>query len=154
MCARKRLKKHIGVAFSNTIRDNPDDNRVPTQQELDMCLSYLYRDIATLKERGLKVVMPLGNAAKGALIVGGTGAISKDRGQVFKVSHAVFGDILMIPTYHPSYIMRNVPVFDETKESPLDEMVVNDIMLAYAVGVTVDRLLAKPAIQIESESLF
>src|SRR4030043_161918 len=27
---RKHLKKHVGVAFSNSIRDNPDGNRVPT----------------------------------------------------------------------------------------------------------------------------
>lgn len=109
--ARKLFKKHFGVAFSNTIRDNPEDNRVPTQEELDVCLGHLYADIKTLKERGLKAVIPLGNAAKLALIPDALPNITKDRGKLYTVSNEVFGNVVMIPTFHPSYVMRNVPVF-------------------------------------------
>lgn len=130
---RKSLKKHIGVAFSNTIRDNPEGNRVPTPEELGFCLELLYRDIATLKNRGLGVVVPLGNAAKSALIEG-SGAMSKDHGTLFTLKNEVFGEISAIPTYHPSYIIRNVPKFNDNKVSEMDNMVINDMIKAYLLS--------------------
>lgn len=67
---RGKLNRQFGVAFSNTIRDNPEDNRPPDYDEFEYCLSYLYRDIAELKTKGLKCVIALGNPSKRALIKG------------------------------------------------------------------------------------
>jgi len=128
---RKKLKKQIGVAFSNIIRDNPDDNRAPTDEELEYCLKFLHEDIRSLKEKGLRIVVPLGNAAKTALIKQGSGGMSQDRGTIFRVSNPMFGEIPMMPTFHPSYIMRNVPVFNEQEPSELDMAVIGDIQKAY-----------------------
>lgn len=127
---RKDLKKHVGVAFSNTIRDNPENNRVPTEEELRFCLEFLYRDIATLKKRGLGVVVPLGNAAKSSLIEG-SGAMSKAHGTLFTLKNEHFEEISVIPTYHPSYIIRNAPRFNPDKISKLDEIVLTDFFKAY-----------------------
>lgn len=128
---RKKLKKHIGVAFSNTIRDNPDRNRTPSNEELRFCLPFLYRDIALLKQRGLRVVMPLGYAAKIALIRNAIGSITGDRGHVFMVENPVFGEMPMIPSYHPSYVSRTTPLPKDGRLPRLDNIVVNDIIYAY-----------------------
>lgn len=139
---RKDLKRHVGVAFSNTIRDNPEDNRIPTEEELKFCLEFLYRDIAALKKRGLGVVIPLGNAAKSALIEG-SGAMSKAHGTLFTLKNEYFGEISVIPTYHPSYIIRNVPKFNPDKISKLDDIVLTDFFKAYLLSETkkVDKIL-------------
>lgn len=134
-CVRRRLNKHIGFAFSNTIRDNPDSNRAPTSEEENLCLPFLYRDIKTLKKRGLKVVMPLGNYAKKPLIQRSSKPISKDRGNVYRVGNTIFGEVLMIPTFHPSYLIRNASTFYEHNPSDLDRMVIEDIIKAYKTGV-------------------
>ena len=132
---RKTLKQHIGVAFSNTIRDNPENNRIPTQEELDSCLVFLFRDIASLMKLGLKVVIPLGNAAKLALIKTGYGSMAADRGVLYKLNNDIFGQIAVLPTYHPSYLIRNVPKFNDSNPSDLDKIVINDIIKAYNISV-------------------
>ena len=129
----KHLNRHVGVAFSNTIRDNPDGNRVPSQEELDFCLEYLYKDIFLLMKRGLKVVIPLGNAAKKALLPD-SGAMGGDHGTLFSLKKEKFGEIAVIPTYHPSYVMRNFPRFNGEKLSSLDHTVITDMCKAYWVG--------------------
>lgn len=151
---RKKLKKQIGVGFSNIIRDNPDENRVPTDEELEYCLKFLYEDIRILKKKGLKIVIPLGNAAKIALIKQGSGGMSKDRGTIFRVNNQIFGDIAMMPTFHPSYVMRNVPRFNEQEPSELDRAVIGDIQKAYdyAINSAVDKSIFK-GVAVESEQL-
>ena len=132
---RKHLKRHVGVALSNTIRDNPDGNRVPSQEELDYCLEHLYKDINLLKKRGLKIVIPLGNAAKKALLPN-SGSMGGDHGTLFEIKNDKFGEIAVIPTYHPSYVMRNVPRFDADNLSDIDYTVITDMCKAYWVAET------------------
>lgn len=127
---RKKLGKHIGVAFSNSIRDNPDGNRVPTPQEYECCLQYLYRDIADLKKRGLKVIIPLGNASK-LIFMPNSGGMSIDHGKIVNFSNGVFGHIYCMPTYHPSFVIRNAPRFEDNKLSEYDKIVIKDILKAY-----------------------
>lgn len=130
---RKKLKKHIGVAFSNTIRDNPDGNRIPTQQEYDFCLKHLYKDIANLKKRGLKIIIPLGNASK-AVFLPKSGSMLTCHGKISKFLNETFGQINSMPTYHPSYIIRNAPRFDENNLSEYDVVVIKDIIKAVESG--------------------
>lgn len=128
---RSKLNKHIGVAFSNTIRDNPDENRIPNEEELSMCLPHLYKDIATLKERGLSVVIPLGAAAKDALIPQCKSSMTKDRGKPYRVENEIFKDITMLPTFHPSYLMRKSAKFKKDPYPEFDHIVIEDILTAY-----------------------
>lgn len=105
--AKKELEKPFGVAFSNTIRDNPEGNRIPTQEEIDVCIQYLFRDIRRLKKRWqLKIIMPLGNHAKSAFIDNKIG-ITKDRKNIYTVRNDAFGSIIVKPSLHPSFIMRH-----------------------------------------------
>ena len=130
---KKSLNSQVGVAFSNTIRDNPDGNRVPSQKELDYCLEYLYKDISLLMKKGLKVVIPLGNAAKKALLPKSK-SMGYDHGTLFSLKNDMFGEIAVIPTYHPSYVMRNVPKFDAEEPSEWDLKVITDMCKAYGAG--------------------
>ena len=133
---RKQLGEHIGVAFSNTIRDNPDQNRAPNNNELDACLPYLYRDIVKLKELGLRVVMPLGNVSKLALIPDCHSSISKDHGSVYYVQNDVIGKMPFIPTYHPSYLVRMGAVKLNTENMiDADKVAIEDIIKAYNLEV-------------------
>lgn len=126
--AMQSQKEMFGIAFSNTIRDNPEDNRIPNPEEIYCCLEYLFKDIRVLKEKyGLKAVVALGNSVKGTLIGNIDVPISADRGNVHKMD----GDMIVIPTFHPSYVMRNNPVFDKNNPSELDKLVIEDILKAY-----------------------
>jgi uracil-DNA glycosylase family 4 len=127
---RKKLKKHIGVAFSNTIRDNPDGNRVPTQKEYDFCLKHLYQDIALLKKRGLGMIIPLGNASK-LVFMPGSGSMRMDHGKISNFSNVAFEHVNMMPTYHPSFVIRNAPKFNDKCLNEYDIVVIKDIMGAY-----------------------
>lgn len=124
---RTKTKINFGVAFSNTIRDNPEDNRPPESEELKSCLSYLYRDIAFLKDKGLKCVVPLGNPSKRALIEKSSPSMESDHGKVYKVCNAVFGEVVMIPTYHPSYLCRNHQVWHPNKPGKFELLALEDI---------------------------
>jgi len=128
--ARQKVKAHIGIAFSNTIRDNPNGNRVPTSDEYEFCMKYLYRDIAILMNRGLRVVILLGNASK-SIVLPKSKSMTLEHGKFFNFSHKIFGTILVMPTYHPSYIIRNAPIFNEKNISDYDKPVIEDIIRAY-----------------------
>lgn len=124
---RKKTGMQFGVAFSNTIRDNPEGNRPPDQDELEQCLNYLYRDIAELKNRGLKCVVPLGNPSKIALIDRSNTSMGSDHGKVYKVCNDAFGEIMMIPTYHPSYLCRVHQVWHPERPGKFELLVLEDI---------------------------
>lgn len=144
---RKKLKKQIGVAFSNTIRDNPDGNRPPTPEELELCLNFLYNDIKYLKEeRGLKIVIPLGNSAKKALIEESAPALRQDRGKVYIVKNKIFGSVPMMPTFHPSYIIRTETGFNEEKLGMNESLIIEDM-------VSASNYQPEPEESIETETL-
>jgi len=105
--AKKLWGKPFGVAFGNTIRDNPEGNRIPNPTELEYCLPYLHRDIKRLrKNHGLKVIMPLGNAAKSCFLDNKLG-ITADRQNIYTITNKAFGTFIVKPSLHPSYIMRH-----------------------------------------------
>jgi uracil-DNA glycosylase family 4 len=122
--AMKRYGNIFGVAFSNIIRDNPENNRVPTKEELNFCLNFLYNDIDNLKKNGLQTVITLGKASTNALL-DNNNSISVDRGK--KIT---FKDISIIPTYHPSYFNFQGINFTPEKLDEKEELVIKDILLA------------------------
>jgi uracil-DNA glycosylase len=128
--ARRLLKKHFGIAFSNSIRDNPDKNRVPTSKEYDHCLKYLYKDISILKDRGLCVLIPLGNASK-SIFLPVSEPMCSSHGIISSFKNDTIGHIKIMPAYHPSYVIRNFPQFNGEKISDLDKIVIDDIIKAY-----------------------
>jgi len=131
VAVRKRLGRYIGVGFSNTVRDCPDGNRIPTEEELRHCLEFLLEDIKVLKPLGFRCAVLLGNAAKRALIRDSKIALGADRGSLYVISSARTGMLPMIATYHPSGLLHRGIVFNERKPDNMDETVIGDIIKAY-----------------------
>ena len=123
--------KRFSVAFSNSVRCRPvqphllpiKKNRDPYQEEINICSRYLIRDILLLNPT---VVIPLGNSATKALIPTAIGKIGIDRQNTFTVN--INGKSqTMIPTYHPSFLIRNGRNFILDKPNEYDVKVKNDI---------------------------
>lgn len=84
--------------IANVVKCRPPGNRTPLPTEMAACMPYLRRQIAILRPR---VVCALGSVAVGALLRPGA-RITAVRG----TRHEMDGFIL-IPTYHPAYLLRN-----------------------------------------------
>ncbi len=85
------------VFIGNIVKCRPPNNRDPLKSEVDACIPYLKRQLAILNP---KVIVCLGRVALNNLL-NENYAISRVRGNLFK-----YGDIPLIPTYHPSYILH------------------------------------------------
>ena len=90
--------KRQDVYIANTVKCRPPGNRKPRDDELRECMPFLKKQIAIIRPR---VIMTLGDVATRALL-GDVGNISRVRGKKFK-----YEDINVIPTFHPSYLLRN-----------------------------------------------
>jgi uracil-DNA glycosylase family 4 len=87
-----------GQLLTNIIKCQPPGNRTPLADEVDACTPYLQRQIAIIQPRA---IVALGSVAAGFFVPGGM-KISSLRGTFFDY-HAV----KVMPTYHPSYLVRN-----------------------------------------------
>ncbi|MDX2177732.1 MAG: uracil-DNA glycosylase [Candidatus Sumerlaeia bacterium] len=101
------------VFILNIVKCRPPGNRAPLPEEMDACLPYLRRQLDVIRPR---VMVCLGATAVGALFPehAKTG-ITKLRGQWLK-----FGPADAMPTYHPSYLLRNPaakrPVWEDLQQ--------------------------------------
>src|SRR5262249_50337042 len=86
------------VYVCNILKCRPPGNRRPTPEETDTCILYLHEQLALVKPR---VIVALGNTAVGTLLDTKMG-ITKIRGS-WKLYR---GTTLVMPTYHPSYLIR------------------------------------------------
>jgi len=86
------------IYVCNVIKCRPPGNRRPSIDEVNACIGYLYEQTDIINP---KVIVALGNTAVSNLIPTDLG-ITKIRGKFFKI-----GKQLIMPTYHPSYLLRN-----------------------------------------------
>ena len=104
ICRIPRSKVSVG----NIIRcasKTGDKNREPTKTEMQCCSLYLREFIETGSPR---VIVALGNTATKALLGPQRVGISKLRGRVFWYQDK---PIYVIPTFHPSYFLRDNGAF-------------------------------------------
>ncbi len=87
------------VFIANILKCRPPGNRTPTPKERETCLPYLKSQIDTLRP---KVIVTLGATALRGLL-GNDKELAGSRG----VWHEYRG-IPLMPTYHPSYLLRNL----------------------------------------------
>lgn len=93
-----------GVYIANVLKCRPDmppgapGNRAPAPAEMERCLPYLREQIAIVRPR---VLVALGKTAMAGL-TGTDEPMAALRGRW----HA-FENIPLLPTYHPSYLLRN-----------------------------------------------
>jgi uracil-DNA glycosylase len=86
------------VYIGNIVKCRPPDNRVPAPDEMASCIAYLYRQIEIIRPT---VLVSLGlTASRGLLKTQNT--MSRMRGQWHS-----FKGIKTMPTFHPSYVLRN-----------------------------------------------
>lgn len=95
------------VFIGNIVKCRPPNNRVPTQEETEACLPYLYAQIAIIEP---KVICILGNTALNSLISENLN-ISKVRGKLLTKDGFNF-----FPTYHPAAALYHMDKKDDLKE--------------------------------------
>ncbi|MEM1175021.1 MAG: uracil-DNA glycosylase [Pseudomonadota bacterium] len=86
-----------GVFIANILKCRPPNNRDPKQDEADACRGYLEQQIALVQP---KVILAVGRIAAQQLL-GRDDPVGRLRGQAHQL-----GDIPVIVTYHPAYLLR------------------------------------------------
>ncbi|NQU63098.1 MAG: uracil-DNA glycosylase [SAR324 cluster bacterium] len=86
------------VFICNVVKCRPPGNRNPEPEEIAICSQFLLKQLEILKP---KLIVTLGNIATKTLLPHAAG-IMKMRGQL-----TTFREIQLIPTLHPSYLLRN-----------------------------------------------
>lgn len=98
MLAGLGIARGLGVYIANAVKCRPPNNRTPEPDEIEACFPYLQRQIELIRPR---VIVALGRPAAQALLKQEI-RIGAARGQVFR-----FGEIPVVVTYHPAYLLRN-----------------------------------------------
>ncbi len=90
--------KRADVYICNIVKCRPPGNRNPEPDEVDACIGFVKRQIAAIKP---SVIVTLGNVPTQNLL-GTKQGITRLRG-----SWQVYEGILVMPTFHPSYLLRS-----------------------------------------------
>jgi uracil-DNA glycosylase family 4 len=99
----KMIENVIGIKrdeayIANIVKCRPPNNRVPASSEVASCKPYLEKQIGLISP---KLIVALGGTALNSLL-GQNHSIMKVRGSMLD-----YHGIPLIPTYHPSFIIRN-----------------------------------------------
>jgi len=100
MLAALAMKRGENVYIANVLKCRPPGNRAPEPVEIDACRHYLDRQIALIRP---KVIVALGKSAATTLL-GVDATIASLRGRVHR-----YRDVPLVVTYHPAYLLRNLP---------------------------------------------
>lgn len=90
--------KREDVYIANILKCRPPNNRNPESDEVEMCQPFLMRQIQAVAP---KIIVTLGKYASQTLLATDT-PISRLRGDFH-----LLGSIQVMPTFHPSYLLRN-----------------------------------------------
>ena len=87
------------VFIANIVKCRPPDNRVPQRAEVESCTPYLLRQIALINPR---VIVTLGKTATEFFLPEVAGNMTSIRGRFYE-----WNGVQIMPTFHPSYLIRN-----------------------------------------------
>lgn len=104
MLAAIDLKRGENVYIANAVKCRPPGNRTPAVEEMAACWPYLQRQIELLRP---KLIVLLGKAAVVA-VLGEARSLASMRGHVLNYRQDDL-EIPVIVTYHPAYLLRNLP---------------------------------------------
>ncbi len=95
-----KLKRGSNVYIANVVKCRPPGNRNPEPEEAQACEPYLHRQIDLIKP---KLIIALGKVAAVNLLA--------REATVASMRHKVhqYRGIPLIVTYHPAYLLRNLP---------------------------------------------
>lgn len=100
MLAALELKRENKVYIANAVKCRPPGNRTPEAAEMAACRPYLERQIALIKP---KIIVLLGKAAVHSVLHEDK-TLASMRGHCFD-----YQGIPVVVTYHPAYLLRNLP---------------------------------------------
>ncbi len=100
MLAAIGLKRGDNVYIANVLKSRPPGNRNPAPEEVAACMPYLERQIQLIRP---KIILALGRFAVQSLL-NTEETIGRLRGRVHH-----YQGIPLIVTYHPAYLLRNLP---------------------------------------------
>ncbi|MDR0576440.1 MAG: uracil-DNA glycosylase [Candidatus Accumulibacter sp.] len=104
MLAAIGLERGRDVYIANAVKCRPPGNRTPENAEMAACFPYLKRQIALIRPR---LIVLLGRAAVNA-VLRHEGSLSSLRGRTL-VYRDGDEEIPTLVTYHPAYLLRNLP---------------------------------------------
>jgi len=124
------LNRHSNVYIANVIKCRPPGNRNPEPAEVVQCEPYLRRQIELLQP---KIILAMGRFAVNTLLADTVPDVQKLplgklRGQVHGY-HSAGRVVPVIATYHPAYLLRNLP---EKAKSWADLCLALDVMAGSA----------------------
>jgi DNA polymerase len=104
-------KKRGEVYIANIVKSRPPENREPAPDEVAACLPFLEKQIQAIRPRA---IVCLGRVAVQNLLRTKT-PIGRLRGQ-----WQLYGDIRVMPTFHPAYLLRSPdakkPAWEDLKQ--------------------------------------
>jgi DNA polymerase len=100
MLAAIDLKRGENVYIANVLKCRPPGNRNPEAHEVAQCSPYLLRQIGLIRP---KLIVAMGRFAAQTLL-NSDASIASLRGTVHR-----FAGVPLIVTYHPAYLLRNLP---------------------------------------------
>ena len=100
MLAALDIARGDKVYIGNAVKCRPPGNRTPEAAEMAACRPYLERQIALLKP---KIIVLLGKAAVHGVLHEDK-SLASLRGKRFE-----YAGIPVVVTYHPAYLLRNLP---------------------------------------------
>ncbi len=110
MLAALGMARGRNVYIANVLKCRPPNNRTPEPRESDACRPYLERQVALIRP---KLIVALGKSAA-SLLLGTDATIASLRGRVHR-----YRGVSLIVTYHPAYLLRNLPDKAKTWEDML-----------------------------------
>ncbi|HEX9389831.1 MAG TPA: uracil-DNA glycosylase [Usitatibacteraceae bacterium] len=100
MLAAAGLSRGREVYIANVVKCRPPGNRTPSLEEAQACAPFLDRQIDLIQPR---LIVALGKTAVMRL-TGSDASMASLRGKLHR-----YRDIPVIATYHPAYLLRNLP---------------------------------------------
>jgi uracil-DNA glycosylase family 4 len=104
MLAALGLSRQKNVYIANVLKCRPPGNRNPEPGEVEQCTPHLLKQIELIKP---KLIVAMGRFASQTLL-NTDAAVGSLRGRVHR-----YAGVPLIVTYHPAYLLRNLP--DKTK---------------------------------------
>jgi DNA polymerase len=100
MLAAIGLQRGHNVYIANAVKCRPEGNRTPSAEEMAACRPFLSRQIALIAPR---LIVLLGKSAVHSVLGDDRSLAALRRKPLF------FGATPVIVTYHPAYLLRNLP---------------------------------------------
>lgn len=117
-----QLLAHVGIErkdvyITNIVKDRPTNNRDPRPEEIALYAPFLMRQINIIQP---KVIATLGRFSMDFIMRNfgleqEVASISTIHGKIFK-GKAGFGDVIVVPLYHPAVAVYNRTQLDELKK--------------------------------------